>query len=95
MKSHSAICGLFLYFLQLLPKLTFFISKVGYGFNIPAARHDLLSSPAFAGGGQQVPSGHCRFPELPQGGNICAMFGLVVTLDEQLGETEHKMKFDS
>lgn len=32
--------------------------------------------------------GHRRFPKLPQGGHVGAVFGLVVAFHKQLGETK-------
>lgn len=54
----------------------------------PGRQKKSISSSAFAANRQQILLGRARFPVLPQSGNICAVFGLVVALCEQLRETE-------
>lgn len=44
----------------------------------------------FAANRQEVLPHHPGFPELPQGGNVGAVPGLVVALHEQLGETDNQ-----
>lgn len=46
-----------------------------------------ISSSVFADNRRQVPPCHPGLPVLPQSGDICAVFGLVVALCEQLRET--------
>lgn len=59
-------------------------ANVIQGFSSSCKHLDsLIPSPAFGGSGQQVSPGRHGFPELPQGGNVRAVLGLVVTLHEQ------------
>lgn len=55
---------------------------------LSGSKKKLFSSSAFTARRQEVPPGQRRFPELPQSGNVGAMFGLVVAPPEQLRETE-------
>lgn len=59
---------------------------------VPEQWRHLHHSSGFAASGQQIPPPHPRLPELPQSGNIGAVFGLVVAPCEQLGETESVRK---
>lgn len=51
---------------------------------------EVETSSVFTAGRQQAALCLCRFPKLPESGNVCAMFGPVVALHKQLRETESR-----